>query len=348
MMAVTHMVVAVAGTTLILSDVSPATMAISIGASQLPDLDTTQSLAGRLLLPVSSYIEETFGHRSVTHSLLMTGALSAIAGLAVLMGLPWKPCAALPVAHLLTILCDSRTKQGIQMMWPSNIWYVWGRNPNRRIATGSAQEYWLLVLFIAILALSIFVQLGPTSGTVFERIGQLTGYRNTVVKGYFESEGYEGIATLEGVFTSDRSSATGEYLVVDGDGRELIVADNEDRIYRTGTQIVGNLSTRLGAPATTREEAISFSEEDVAWKLQQLRDRNPNSRIYLSGTLSVDFIDEVHRLLNPDPRQYEAIVASNNAVTLQWAPLDRAVTVLADQFGSGQVVAKVITREERS
>ena len=302
MMAVTHMVVAVAGTTLILSDVSPATMAISIAASQLPDLDTTQSLAGRLLLPVSSLhrrnLRPSFGDAFVVDD---WGVLGAIAGLAVLAGLPWKPCAALPVAHLLTILSDSRTKQGIQMMWPSNIWYVWGRNPNRRIATGSAQEYWLLVLFIAILALSIFVQLGPTSGTVFERIGQLTGYRNTVVKGYFESEGFEGIATLEGVFTSDRSSATGEYLVVDGDGRELIVADDEDRIYRTGTQIVGNLSTRLGAPATTREEAISFSEEDIAWKLQQLRDRNPNSRIYLSGTLSVDFIDEVHRLLEPRP-----------------------------------------------
>ncbi|MEO0948563.1 MAG: metal-dependent hydrolase, partial [Cyanobacteria bacterium J06641_5] len=327
MMAVTHMVVAAAGTTLILSDVSPATIAVTVAASQLPDLDTTQSLAGQLLLPVSSYIEETFGHRSITHSLLLTGALGAIAGGMVFLGLPWKPCTALPIAHLLTILSDSRTKQGIQLMWPSNIWYVWGRNPNRRIATGSAQEYWLLVLFIALLALSIFVQLGPTSGSVFERIGQLTGYRNTVVKGYFESEGYEGIATLEGVFTSDRSSATGEYLVVDGDGRELIVADSEDRIYRTGTQIVGDLSTRLGAPATTQEVAISLSEEDIAWKLQQLRQQYPRSRIFLSGTLSVDFIDEVHRLLNPDPRQYETIVASNNAVVLEWAPLDRAATV---------------------
>ena len=347
MMAVTHMVVSTAGTTLVLSDVSPATIAIAIAASQIPDLDTTKSMAGRLLLPVSSWIEEEFGHRSVTHSLLMTASLAAIAGIMIFLGLPWQSAAALPLGHLLTILCDARTKQGIQLMWPSNIWYVWGRNPNRRIATGSAQEYWLLVLFLALLALSIFVQLGPTSGSVFERIGQLTGYRNTVVKGYFEAEGHAGVATIDGVFTSDRSSATGEYLVVDGDGRELIIADGEDRIYRTGTQIVGDLSTRLGQAATTKEEAISFSEEDIPWKLQQLRQQYPRSRIYLSGTLSVDFIDEIHRLLNPDPRQYATIAAAGNAVELQWAPLDRVMAVFADQFGSGQVVAKIITVTEQ-
>ena len=121
MMAVTHMVVAVAGTTLILSDVSPATMAISIGASQLPDLDTTQSLSGRLLLPVSSYIEETFGHRSVTHSLLMTGALSAISGISSADGIAVETLrgatSGAPVTHDPCV--TARTKQGIQMMWPS-------------------------------------------------------------------------------------------------------------------------------------------------------------------------------------------------------------------------------------
>ena len=70
MMSRTHIVLAVAATSLVLGTADPVVLSLSAVSSQLPDVDTTKSFSGRVLFPLSSYLEKRFAHRSITHSFL--------------------------------------------------------------------------------------------------------------------------------------------------------------------------------------------------------------------------------------------------------------------------------------
>ena len=42
---------------------------VAASSALIPDIDTRQSYFGRLIKPVSGWFEDTFGHRTLTHSL---------------------------------------------------------------------------------------------------------------------------------------------------------------------------------------------------------------------------------------------------------------------------------------
>lgn len=83
MMAITHSaipkgrpsLIALSGTSLILGTTNPLALGLAIIGSQLPDLDTTTSTIGKIFFPISSWIEDRFPHRSVTHCFLATAAM---------------------------------------------------------------------------------------------------------------------------------------------------------------------------------------------------------------------------------------------------------------------------------
>lgn len=53
-------------------------MALAVVGSQLPDLDTTTSVIGQIAFPVSSWIEDRYPHRTITHSLVATVAIASL------------------------------------------------------------------------------------------------------------------------------------------------------------------------------------------------------------------------------------------------------------------------------
>jgi inner membrane protein len=78
MMSVTHCVIALSGTSLILGTANPLPLGLAVIGSQLPDLDTTTSTIGKIFFPISSWIEDRFPHRSITHCLLATVAIAIV------------------------------------------------------------------------------------------------------------------------------------------------------------------------------------------------------------------------------------------------------------------------------
>ncbi|MDJ0904185.1 MAG: metal-dependent hydrolase [Xenococcus sp. MO_188.B8] len=70
--------IACAGTSLVLGTASPLTIGLAVLGSQLPDWDTTTSTIGKIFFPISSWIEDRFPHRSITHSLLATAFLAVL------------------------------------------------------------------------------------------------------------------------------------------------------------------------------------------------------------------------------------------------------------------------------
>ncbi len=120
----------------------------------------------KILFPVSSWIEDRFPHRSITHSLLATAAITGVSLLVTyfLLGdINFKIAIALPLGHLLACFSDTFTKQGVQLFYPSPAWAISVSNPRRRLKTGGAGELWVLGIAIALLMLGIHAELVGSS-----------------------------------------------------------------------------------------------------------------------------------------------------------------------------------------
>ena len=169
MLAITHAAIgsatalraiAAAGTSLILGTGQPLSLGLAILGSQLPDLDTTTSTIGKIFFPISSWIEDRFPHRSITHSLLATAAIALVTlgvnhffllgDIKAAIGEASALCAiALPLGHLLACFSDTFTKKGVQLFYPNPAWAISVSNPRRRLKTGGAGELWVLAMAIA-------------------------------------------------------------------------------------------------------------------------------------------------------------------------------------------------------
>ena len=136
-MSITHCSIAAAGTSLILGTADPLPLGLAVIGSQLPDLDTTTSTIGKIFFPISSWIEDRFPHRTITHSLLATAAIATVS-----LGVNYfwlhgdiKTAIALPLGPLLACFSDTFTKQGVQLFYPEPVWAVSVSNPRRRLKT---------------------------------------------------------------------------------------------------------------------------------------------------------------------------------------------------------------------
>ena len=89
-----------------------------------------------------------------------------------------------------------------------------------------------------------------------------------------------------------------------------------------------------------RSPTISFNDEDAIAPLQQLRDAYPNAAIYLSGTLTVDFPEEVKLPILPD--QYQTVSLAGATVQMDYCGIGEAIVVLSEQYAVGTVTAKII------
>ncbi|MGK7952509.1 MAG: metal-dependent hydrolase [Xenococcaceae cyanobacterium] len=217
MLAITHAAIALAGTSLILGTADPLPLGLAVIGSQLPDLDTTESTIGKIFFPISSWIEDRFPHRSITHSLLATGAIALVSLLGgyFFLGQTFG-LIALPLGHLLACFSDTFTKQGVQLFYPEPVWAISVSNPRRRLKTGGAAELWVLGIAIALLCLGIYLANG---GGITQKVSQNLGLRDGIVRVYNENASTNKVyASITGYWASDRTSADGKYLIIGNEG----------------------------------------------------------------------------------------------------------------------------------
>lgn len=335
MMAITHAAIATAGASLLLGTAQPLPLALAVLGSQLPDIDTTTSIIGQVLYPVSSWIEDRYPHRSVTHSLAATVAIATVAvAVGAALG-DIKPWLALPLGHMLSCFSDCFTRQGVQLFWPDPAWSISVSNPKRRLRTGGPGEYWVLAVAVGLLLLGIWLAgAGGVTGQVNQGLGLRDGAMATYNANAARAEVY---AEITGVWADDRTDASGRYLILDAVGNEFIVTDGQG-VYQTGKQLlVDKLTTATGAAMTRTTQTLTLSDEDVVSRLQVLRMMQPSARIYLSGSITVDFPEDVRPTVLP--RQLPAVTVVGESVELQYCELEVAIAMLGDQWATGVVTA---------
>ncbi len=339
MMAITHCAIAAAGTSLILGTGQPLPLGLAILGSQLPDLDTTTSTIGKIFFPISSWIEDRFPHRSVTHSLLATAGI-AIVSLGVghfLLG-DIMTAIALPLGHLLACFSDTFTKQGVQLFYPNPAWAISVSNPRRRLKTGGAGELWVLGGVIALLTLGIYLANG---GGITQKVSQNLGLRDGIVRVYNENAATNQVyARIAGYWTSDRTPADGKYLILGTEGKEFIVTDGKG-VYKTGKQIItSKVTTEVGEAARTEIRNISFNNEDAIAQLENLKNTYVSSDIYISGNLAIDFPEEIR--ISATKNNYATASLSGSKIVFSYCPLDEAIAILREQYAVGNVEVKIV------
>lgn len=340
-MAITHSLIAAAGVCLLLSSANPLILGLAVLGSQLPDLDTSTSLIGQLCFPISHWIEDRYPHRSITHSLMATGAIALISLLLnhfFLLG-DIKVALALPLGHLLSCFSDCFTKQGVQLFWPDPAWAISVSNPNRRIRTGSPAEYWVLVVATTALVLGIWI---ATGGGAVQKVSQQLGLKDGILAVYNQNAATHQVwAEIKGVHSSDRSTADGRYFILGTAGSEFIVTDG-DGIYKTNDQIIpSKLNTDVGEAAQTKITTLTLNDEDALPPLQQLQGIYPNGAIYLTGTITIDFPEDIRIIENL--KEYETLKLSGTSITFNYCPIEKAIAALKDQYGNGTLTAKIIS-----
>ncbi|MDV3351404.1 metal-dependent hydrolase [Leptothoe sp. LEGE 181152] len=333
MMAITHAAIATAGASLLLGTAQPLPLALAVLGSQLPDIDTTTSIIGQVFYPISSWIEDRFPHRSVTHSLVATVVIAVVSlSLGAALG-DIKTAAAVPLGHVLSCFSDCFTRQGVQLFWPDPAWAISVSNPKRRIRTGGPAEYWVLTVAVGLLLLGIWL---AGAGGVQTQVSQGLGLRDGAVATYnANAASAEVYAEVTGVWADDRTRADGRYLILDAVGNEFIVTDGQG-VYRTGQQIlVEKLTTATGAAMTRTTQTLTLNDEDVVSRLQALRMANPSARVYVSGSITVDFPEEVTPTMLP--KQLPVVTVVGESVELAYCELEVAMSLLSDQWATGTV-----------
>ena len=305
-------------------------------------MDTTTSTIGKIFYPISSWIEDRFPHRSVTHSLLATVGIAVIS-LAVnyffLHG-SIKAAIALPLGHLLACFSDTFTKQGVQLFYPEPVWAISVSNPRRRLKTGGAGELWVLGIAIALLTLGIYLANG---GGITQKVSQSLGLKDGIVRIYNENAATNNVyAEIKGVWTSDRTSADGKYLIIGNEGKEFIVTDGKG-VYKTGAQIItSKVTTTVGEAATTEIRNLTFNDEDAIAPLEELQRayHNADIYIYLNGELTIDFPEDVK--IPIEPNQMATAVLSGSRIKFSYCSLDRAIVYLNAQYALGTIEIKIV------
>jgi inner membrane protein len=337
MMALTHMVLSAAGCSFGIAPSLPVLLGAVLG-SQLPDIDTSTSWIGSVFFPISSWIEKRYPHRTVTHSFLATGAIA-------LLALPlafwnWQCWLSIPLGHLIAIFSDTFTKKGVQLFFPAPAWCVCGANPNRRLATGSTPEYFVLAIAVGLLVFNLQT---ATQGGWVRAATQAIGLRDSAIEVYNSEANKSHIwADVTGYWVGDRSKADGAYFVIGVENGDFIL-QNERGLYKTGQNLIADrLTVRKGRTASISTQSLAFSDQEPASQLQQLQHSHPSSAVFLSGLLKIDFPEEMV-MSAIQPNQLKTIALVGDTVTLNHCPIDQALIYLKDQYATGTLTAKTLT-----
>lgn len=207
-MGFTHLVIGSMGTSIIMGTTDAGLLLVGAAATLLPDVDTSTSIAGRALFPISRELERRFPHRSCTHSLVASGIVAILFyPLALASYVPINLIHALNIGYFLGYFADIFTAAGCELFWPSTVRAVWPGNRNYRLRTNSPVEYGVLVVLSFLLALSIAIN---SNGGILTQFNRLIASTEGVEQIYNQSGATHLITVrIQGVFRKGRSRVTG-------------------------------------------------------------------------------------------------------------------------------------------
>jgi inner membrane protein len=349
MMTLTHLAISGLMTSLMLGTADPLVVGVGGIAGLLPDVDISKSPAGRVLFPISKFLEKRFPHRSCTHSILASVAIGSVAyGLAYSSFISWRLAHGMLIGYTFGYLVDLITKSGIQLFFPANLRCVVPGNRNLRLSTGSNWEYSILVLVVAALLLVLNINThGGMGFTLNEILATPRGVQELMNQ---KGSSHEIVVHIDGVRTFDRTRIKDDFVVVEQrDANTFVIhpPSKPDELYQVssrsdlGHQIISERITgKVGRKIGTSIKSITWVDEEILPRLAELGERFPNGMVYLTGSIDIDDPEQIS--IQSKPQQLATMTKQGRKLEFNSCPLGDAVGLLGEQWGSGQVRIRVI------
>jgi inner membrane protein len=183
-----------------------------------------------------------------------------------------------------------------------------------------------------------------SAGGLLVKTSQTLGLKEGSFRIYNEQAAtHQMVATVTGVWASDRRPADGKYFILGADGSEYLVTDTRGKgIYRTGEQLIpSRLVVEAGKPAKTITRSLMFEDESPINTLKALKQAYPNAGIYLSGQLTCDDVENL--VTRSEVDRYATLTKSEGGtIKLFYHPLEQAIADLTEQYVAGSLTVKII------
>ncbi len=199
----------------------------------LPDIDLPTSWLGRIFFFISEPIERTFGHRTITHSLLFTLLITACIYAAEKASFVYPHTTSLfLMAYVSHILLDTCTIQGAKMFYPISsrdcVFPYDPRSPySYRMKSGSRADT-ILFFFFAVLLIPLYF----FASNGFERLIRITQKTpQAALRDYYElSTSHIVFADVDAVNTLTHERINGRFELVG-------IRDPNTLLFSSGTNV---------------------------------------------------------------------------------------------------------------
>jgi inner membrane protein len=339
MLGISHLLISGIATSLFLETSESSVILTGAIAGLLPDIDTSMSPAGRMFPWIAGILEAKQSHRGISHSLFA----SAIVGCICYVGAFFEHW-FLPYASAITIgftfgwFADTFTQGGVQMFWPSQVYCICPGNRKYRLKTGSNAEYILLAMLIGI-ALTVFGI--ESKGGMFNEFNRLIAAPSGVVSLYNEQGNSHKIITIiKGTYSSDRSKVDGKFLLL-RQIKDGFIVYSHGSVYKASNEpdaqiVIESITADVGELAVTTIDSLYLSDEPIGEALSKYS--RPGVLVFVSGHLKSD--DQL--IIPHDSHELETIKASNDSYTLEFAPLEKVLNAIGEEFGAGELEIRSI------
>lgn len=239
----------------------------SILGSLLPDIDTTTSRLGKVFLPLSTYLERRFGHRTLTHSLLGWSIFSLV-GLPLLILRPKQIYFCFVLGVFSHIILDAVNKSGVPLFYPYLIRAVIPKNEKYRIFTASKEEF----VFLGVLSSLALLVLPLNRIGVRGALHYLIKIPQSAVSDYltYSAQGYETIVDFEGIFNVSQKRIKGRWLAINSTSKNSLILQSPDgKIYSIGSNPHDNIrflkiQSFKGKPIKVFTQEVSLTEQPLS------------------------------------------------------------------------------------
>lgn len=206
----------------IFGDLTVSHLAVAALAAWIPDVDHPQSAIGRILFPLSIWLNKKYGHRTVTHCLRFVLIMSLVTLPLIIIG--WRYWLAVPIGVFAHLMSDGMTVSGVPLMYPNPIPYFF--LPERMlIKTGSIYEIAFFAAFLLLAAtFSGVAYIGGSTSVIAKIMPSFMSVQKQYINKY-DGAGEHELCYVSGYFIPSAMNIEG--LCMGSDGVNLIVkADN--------------------------------------------------------------------------------------------------------------------------
>ncbi|MEP0923424.1 metal-dependent hydrolase [Leptolyngbya sp. ST-U4] len=340
MLSATHAALAIASTSLLTGTADPWVLGTAALASQIPDVDTSGSVPGRIFHLVSRWLEARFPHRSATHSFLATG-LVALVGLPLLL-LEWNgQYWGLLIGYWMGWFGDVFSKSGVAAFFPHQARLVIPGNPKLRLSTGSKAESIVLGIIVLVAIISFNIN---SSGGIMRSFDQVLGSQNGAIEIYQrESSRHQVTVSIEGRHTITQQAIFGSYEVISTVAGDLLVRDSQGRLYRVGDSPEAQIAPEkihatVGKPIALVTKELLLQDQPIREAVAPFA--QPNT--FVSGRLTIDPLDRDAVNLHGSKQYFQPIQEFNGSVELESASPIEVLAALGEVYATGNLIVRSV------